>query len=54
MGFKKYTTVPLEMVADDQGQPAWVKEAHTEETDDQDLMRSLAKKAIEKGGKDGD
>jgi len=56
MGFKKYSTVPLEMVADDQEQPNWVKEAHDseEETDDKDLMRSLAEKAIEKDSKNGD
>lgn len=55
MGFKKYSTVPLEMVADDQGQPDWVKEAHKdEEKEDDNLMRSLAEKAINEDEKNGD
>lgn len=54
MAFKKYSTVPLEMVADDQGQPDWVKKAHKDEEKDDNLMRSLAEKAIEEDDKNGD
>ena len=54
MGFKKYSTVPLEVVADDQGHPSWVKEAHKDEQKDDDHMRSLLEEAIERDEKNGD
>ena len=43
MGFKKYSTVPLEVVADDQGHPSWVKEAHKDEQKERQTIGSATR-----------
>lgn len=35
MGFKKYSTVPLEVVGDDEQKPEWVKKAQKAQEEDE-------------------
>jgi hypothetical protein len=46
MAFVKYSTVPLEVIADDEQNPTWVKKAQEENDEERERLRTMMKDAL--------